>query len=956
MDLPQWIALPCLLLLHILEGVVTTERRVSPSVIKVGVILEQPSPDEDEMVRLSFQHLNQNENILPSSRLDYTVARIASTDPFAAVKAACSMLNTSITAIVSSTSCETSLALQSLTNSFDVPHMIVPGEECPSEKHNSFTVNVRPSLLFLSEAALDLVWKLGWEGVCIFYDSESAYKNVQQFLHLAAQSEERKPLEVTLYRVDASEPSGGALGIINILHKAKDSDVKHMIAFCDRTQSMKLIRQAARFGMAVGKYQWIITTQDWDMLVDDEPEGFTTTSGDISEEDGMRFLNGSEGIITLMKQQVKVQTQPPDFYGAWQILYPDIDREEDANATYLSPGYLNTVQFKAAYMYDAVRVLAVALDEQVERDKYIEPENQHCYDNKPKSWKGGTRLRKMLHRMETTGLMGRIRFNHSGVNDEMAVDVITVESSRNQTKAWKIGTWDPENRLNLVKTPFTRSFEAFITNNTTFRIVTVVEAPFVNRDETVNGHKYSGFCIDMLELIADEMNAKYELYLVPDGNYGGKNEDGTWNGLIGEVYYGRADLAVAGMVINSDREEVVDFTKPYMNYGVGILMQKPQKKTNVFAFLEPLHIQVWGCVLASLFVVGVLIYIVDRLSPYSSFRRENSPNQDAFDLKNSMWFAFASCMQQGGDTSPLSISGRVLSAFWWFFALIITATYTANLAAFLTVTRMENPINSLEDLAMQKSVVYGTIVNSSLHRFFEKRKHQGIYERMWNFMSTSKINPWVPNAEAGYKRVQTEDYAFFWDAPILDYIKQKECNVMTVGKPFNLKGYGIATPRGLPWRDEISMVILRLQEKGILEELRKKWFDRESSCAEDTVIMSSNRGAADINLDQIAGAFYVLIIGAVLSFVVVIIEHIWHKPSFYKKREKEAGRTTLDWSDKLPPRETRNNGLSNIENCSSNKHLVIQENDSFALTPLRPNPWSTTTILSVPSEATENSC
>ncbi|XP_022085680.1 glutamate receptor ionotropic, kainate 2-like isoform X2 [Acanthaster planci] len=951
MEIPQWIALTCLLLMYILEGVVTSERRVFPSVIKVGVILEQPSSDEDEMIRLSFQHINQNGNILPSTRLDYTVARIASTDPFAAVKAACSMLNTTVAALVSSTSCETSLALQSLANSFDVPHIIVPGEECLSEKHNSFTVNVRPSQVYLSEAVLDLVWWLKWKSVSMFYDSESAYKNVQQFLHLAAQSEERKPLEVTLYRVDDRDPASGALGMINILHKAKDSDVQHMITFCDRAQSMRLIRQAARFGMAVGKYQWIITTQDWDMMGDGEPGSFTTAGGDISEEEGMRFLNGSEGIITLMKQQVKVQTHPLQFYSAWQMLYPDIDREEDANSTYLSPGYLNTIQFKAAYMYDAVRVLAVALNEQVERDKYIEPEIQHCYDNKPKSWKGGIRLRKMLHRTETTGLMGRMRFNHSSLNDEIAVDVITLESGRNQTKAWKIGGWDPENRLNLVKTPFSRGFAAFISNNTTFRIVTVVEAPFVNRDETVNGYKYSGFCIDMLELIAKELNLKYELYLVPDGNYGGKNDDGTWNGLIGEVYYGRADLAVAGMVINSDREEVVDFTKPFMNYGVGILMQKPKKKANIFAFLEPLHIKVWGCVLASLFVVGVLIYIVDRLSPYSSFRRENSPNPEAFDLKNSMWFAFASCMQQGGDTSPLSISGRVLSAFWWFFALIITATYTANLAAFLTVTRMENPINSLEDLATQKTVVYGTILNSSLHDFFEKRKNQGIYEKMWNFMSTSKIDPWVPNAEAGYKRVQTEDYAFFWDAPILDYIKQEECDVMTVGKPFNLKGYGIATPRGVPWRDEISMVILKMQERGELEELRKKWFDRESSCLDETDSMNTKHRAAraDINLDQIAGAFYVLIIGAVLSFVVVIVEHVWHKPSFYKKREKETGRTTLDWSDKLPPRETRNNGLSNIENCSSNKHLVVQENDSFALTPLRPNPWSTTTT-------TENSC
>ena len=53
-------------------------------------------------------------------------------------------------------------------------------------------------------------------------------------------------------------------------------------------------------------------------------------------------------------------------------------------------------------MYDAVRVLAVALDELVERDKYIEPESQQCYESKPRTWKGGTRLRKLLHRVRIT--------------------------------------------------------------------------------------------------------------------------------------------------------------------------------------------------------------------------------------------------------------------------------------------------------------------------------------------------------------------------------------------------------------------------------------------------------------------------------------------------------------------------------------------------------------------------
>lgn len=35
----------------------------------------------------------------------------------------------------------------------------------------------------------------------------------------------------------------------------------------------------------------------------------------------------------------------------------------------------------------------------------------------------------------------------------------------------------------------------------------------------------------------------------------------------------RADLAVASMTINYARESVIDFTKPFMNLGIGILFK-----------------------------------------------------------------------------------------------------------------------------------------------------------------------------------------------------------------------------------------------------------------------------------------------------------------------------------------------------------------------------------------------
>ena len=55
---------------------------------------------------------------------------------------------------------------------------------------------------------------------------------------------------------------------------------------------------------------------------------------------------------------------------------------------------------------------------------------------------------------------------------------------------------------------------------------------------------------------------------------------------------------------------------------------------------------------------------------------------------------------------------------WWLFILVVTSSYTANLAAFLTVERMESPIESAEDLARQQKIKYGAVQGGSTSAFF----------------------------------------------------------------------------------------------------------------------------------------------------------------------------------------------------------------------------------------------
>lgn len=71
--------------------------------------------------------------------------------------------------------------------------------------------------------------------------------------------------------------------------------------------------------------------------------------------------------------------------------------------------------------------------------------------------------------------------------------------------------------------------------------------------------------------------------------------------------------------------------------------------------------------------------------------------------------------------SNRSLSGRIVGGVWWFFTLIIISSYTANLAAFLTVERMVSPIESAEDLAKQTEIAYGTLDSGSTKEFFRVR-------------------------------------------------------------------------------------------------------------------------------------------------------------------------------------------------------------------------------------------
>ena len=86
----------------------------------------------------------------------------------------------------------------------------------------------------------------------------------------------------------------------------------------------------------------------------------------------------------------------------------------------------------------------------------------------------------------------------------------------------------------------------------------------------------------------------------------------------------------------------------------------------------------------------------------------------------------------GSDVAPRTTSTRIVASIWYLFTLILVSSYTANLAAFLTVERMASPIENVEDLSQQTSILYGTLASGSTYEFFQVRYFRNIEYRPRN--------------------------------------------------------------------------------------------------------------------------------------------------------------------------------------------------------------------------------
>ncbi|ESO82140.1 hypothetical protein LOTGIDRAFT_65488, partial [Lottia gigantea] len=248
-----------------------------------------------------------------------------------------------------------------------------------------------------------------------------------------------------------------------------------------------------------------------------------------------------------------------------------------------------------------------------------------------------------------------------------------------------------------------------------------------------NNTIYTGILSDLTTILAQQLNFTYSFVETPDRRYGAV-VNGTWNGLTGQLFYQKVDMVVADFTISSERLEVIDFILPmYINQNLGVIFRKDiSEDSNWIKLFRPLSGYVYVCFLATVIVVGILFYLIDEnFDQNSSFYVTKKRTLLKFFSSLTSVLGFVSL--NGNGLWPKKTSARILVAHFWFFAVVLTATYVGNLTAKLTEKIETRPFSSLDELVNLEGWKWG-MMGGGLVQSIIKNSREEVMKKLYKGM------------------------------------------------------------------------------------------------------------------------------------------------------------------------------------------------------------------------------
>ncbi|KAH7643153.1 kainate-selective ionotropic glutamate receptor-like protein 3 [Dermatophagoides farinae] len=907
-----------------------------PSEINIGAIFKKDDHHLLKALHDIVDRINNDKKILPRTNLTIKSQYILSRDSLRAAKITCQMLKEKVWLILTSRSDSANRFARSTADMLHIPHLSIQWDyrsayidnvNFPKHMKDSSSSSIYdddpasmlirgpnggfymmdPSISELSEALKDFVDTRSWKSFTLIYDSDDALIRCKDLLTLANLSKPGKPkIKVSVLNfVEFDAMARLQSKMLQKVRQIKSSEHNFILSLrFDRV--LDILREAKKTKRMSEYDNYFIITMDLHMY-------------DLMEFQNIEPLPNitALSVVSAHGQEINLGTEDELFArGGGFYSSPFLVTGNGIRST-------KKLSTDEALIYDAMTLFARALDD-LDRSRpelIVEPfvecdimsnpsdnnnnnnDNQDQYQYHQRPWPLGIHIIDYMKNLHSRGVTGLLMFNDQGLRVNFTLDVLQLKPNGLKT----VAKWTRSGGIiSLSNYTFYDSYREILEAMKFKELLITVppsSIPYVSLREDHENHigndKFYGYCVDLLQEIANvfrqdfQSDFKYSIQISQDGQYGRPDkETGEWNGMFGELIRHQADLAIADLTATYLRETAVDFTMPFMNLGIAILFKKPSvPEPEMFSFLKPFSVEVWLYLASAFLGISLMLWIMSRISPYeweAPHGCDPEPMElcNQFSIGNSLWFTIGSLMQQGSDLGPRALSTRCLATIWWFFTLIIISSYTANLAASLTLSRMAPAISSVEDLAKQTLILYGCRKGGSTWEFFAQSNNT-IYQRMFNTME-SNPEVYINKVTDAIERVRKGGYAYLAESSTIEYLIQRRCDLIQVGNWLDNKGYGIATPPESPYRTPISNAITVLQDRGTLYQLKKRWWVEKGGglCTDDTVFTS----AAELKIENLGGVFLVLTVGVAIGLLCGFIEFVWKSLKIARDERESIGK------------------------------------------------------------------
>ncbi|KAJ7947053.1 Glutamate receptor [Quillaja saponaria] len=386
----------------------------------------------------------------------------------------------------------------------------------------------------------------------------------------------------------------------------------------------------------------------------------------------------------------------------------------------------------------------------------------------------------------------------------------------------------------------------------------------VDYSKQTNENKYTGFCIEIFEQALKLLEYDLPYEYIPF--------NGTYNELVHHVYNKTYDAVVGDMTILAERLQYVDFTLPYAESGLSMIVPAKSRESALM-FMKPFTWEMWvvtGAIL--IYTMLIVWYLEHKSNPEFDGPWKNQ-------ISTALWFTFSSLFFAHREKINSNLS-RVVIVVWLFLVLILTSSYTASLSSMLTVQQLRPNVTDIEWLKRTNSKI-GCDGDSFVWTYLEQ---------IIKFKPENVINV---TSEYDYTGVFKENLieAAFLELPYEKVFISKYCKGFTSSTPTNrFGGLGFMFQKGSPVAKDVSKAILQLSENGELKSLEDKWLNPSHECSTDI----TSDGTENLNLHS----FWVLyLLSGVTSSICLILSILFHYLKARQQRKEEAHESNETLSD-----------------------------------------------------------